>query len=78
MESAEKSEGRLGDAGEFYQHETDTSRREMLAKIGRFAYVAPALALLAQPKAVQAYGTRPGYGYGDSNHTHSGPPGLNK
>jgi hypothetical protein len=59
----------------------DGARREALAKIGRFVYVAPALALLAQPKGAQAgygRGTRPGYGYGDPNHIHTGPPGLNK
>lgn len=69
----------LDEAGEV---ETDAARREVLARIGRFAYAAPALALLAEPKRAQAGygrgGTRPGYGYGDKNHTHSGPPGLNK
>jgi hypothetical protein len=58
------------------------ARREVLAKIGRFAYAAPALALLAAPQRAQAGygrgGTKPGWGYGDTNHTHSGPPGLNK
>jgi hypothetical protein len=49
----------------------------MLAKIGQFAYAAPALALLAEPKAVYAYGSRPGNGWGDTNHDHSGPPGQN-
>jgi hypothetical protein len=58
------------------QDGTDASRREMLAKIGRFAYVAPALALLAEPKAVRAYGSKPGNGFGDQSQTHSGPPGL--
>jgi hypothetical protein len=33
---------------------------------------------LAEPKAVDAYGTKPGHGYGDKNHYHSGPPGQNK
>ena len=36
-----------------------TDRREVLATIGRFAYVAPALALLAEPKFAHA-----GYGRG--------------
>jgi hypothetical protein len=31
--------------------EEDTSRRELLGKIGRFAYVAPALTLLSEPGA---------------------------
>jgi hypothetical protein len=68
--------------GEVQGDGADAARREVLAKIGRFAYVAPALALLAEPKGAQAGygrgGTRPGYGYGDKNHSHSGPPGLNK
>ncbi|QIG51811.1 hypothetical protein G5V57_31345 [Nordella sp. HKS 07] len=32
----------------------EASRRAVLKKIGRFAYAAPALALLAQPKRAQA------------------------
>lgn len=67
-----------GTGGQVDDDQAEASRREVLAKIGRFAYAAPALALLAEPKSVQAYGTRPGYGYGDQNHYHSGPPGLNK
>jgi hypothetical protein len=62
--------------------EIDPARREVLVKIGRFAYAAPALALLARPQRAQAGygrgGTKPGWGYGDNNHTHSGPPGLQK
>lgn len=34
--------------------EDDMVRRDLLAGIGRFAYAAPALALLAQPRAAQA------------------------
>ena len=78
MKSVGGNRAHSGDGGEVHHHETDASRREMLAKIGRFAYAAPALALLAEPKSVQAYGTRPGYGYGDPNHIHTGPPGLNE
>ena len=75
-----KSAGETEDhrAGEANHDELDGSRREVLAKIGRFAYVAPALALLSEPKSGGAYGTKPGWGYGDKNHEHSGPPGLNK
>jgi hypothetical protein len=75
MERARGHEDRLRDAGGISQEDTDASRREILAKIGQFAYAAPALALLAEPKAVDAYGTKPGHGYGDKNHDHSGPPG---
>ena len=46
-------------AGEVRPEQTDPARREVLATIGRFAYVAPALALLAQPKFAHA-----GYGRG--------------
>jgi hypothetical protein len=74
MENAKRSDDRLSDAG-LSQDDTDASRRDVLAKIGHFAYAAPALALLAEPKAVEAYGTRPGNGYGDPNHDHTGPPG---
>ncbi len=62
----------------------EAARRAVLLKIGRFAYAAPALALLAQPRRAQAGygsgggGTKPGNGFGDKNHTHTGPPGQNK
>jgi hypothetical protein len=77
MESANVSDDRPSEAGGLSQDDLDASRREILGKIGQFAYVAPALALLAEPKAVNAYGTRPGNGYGDKNHVHTGPPGQN-
>ena len=52
-------------AGEVRPEQTD--RREVLATIGRFAYVAPALALLAQPKFAHAgYGRGGGDGGGTS------------
>ena len=63
---------RPSDAGGLSQDETDASRREMLTKIGQFAYAAPALALLAEPKTVAAYGSRRGNGWGDTNHHHNG------
>ena len=77
MESAKKSDDRPSDEGGLSQDDLDASRREILGKIGQFVYVAPALALLAQPKTVDAYGTRPGNGRGEHNHDHSGPPGQN-
>ena len=43
------------------------ARREVLAKIGRFAYVAPALVLLTEPK--QAHAT---YGRGEKKHSDRG------
>ena len=81
MEQGSSKEPRLDKAGEGQSDRTDAARREVLAKIGRFVYVAPALALLAQPKGAQAgygRGTKPGWGFGDKNHKHSGPPGLKK
>lgn len=60
------------------------ARRKFLKKAGRFAVVTPpAIALLLgtslNSRAIAASGgSKPGYGYGDPNHTHSGPPGLNK
>lgn len=82
MEQASRNQSHLGDVGDAQPEQTDAERREVLAKIGRFIYVAPALALLAQPKAAQAGygrgGTKPGWGWGDKNHKHSGPPGLEK
>ena len=32
----------------------------------------------AGPNSRDAQGCKPGWGYGDKNHCHSGPPGLNK
>jgi hypothetical protein len=82
MENASGHKAPLEESGDVRPDEIDPARREVLAKIGRFAYAAPALALLAAPQRAQAGygrgGTKPGWGYGDTNHTHSGPPGLNK
>jgi hypothetical protein len=47
-----------------------TDRREVLATIGRFAYVAPALALLAEPKFAHA-----GYGRGGGDGGGGGDSG---
>jgi hypothetical protein len=77
----ERDRGTSHEVDQVRPDEADPARREVLATIGRFVYVAPALALLAQPKAAQAgYGrsTKPGWGFGDKNHHHSGPPGLLK
>jgi hypothetical protein len=58
MESSKRSDDRPSDAGGLSEDNTDASRRETLAKIGQFAYAAPALALLAEPKAADAYGKK--------------------
>jgi hypothetical protein len=62
MESVGETNGHRDHQGEVSHDETDTARREMLAKMGQFAYAAPALVLLAEPRAVQAYG-KGGGGY---------------
>lgn len=59
----------------------DQARREFLKKAGRFAAVTPPavsllLATTMNSRAVAASGgTRPGWGFGDKNHDHTGPPG---
>ncbi|OHV88586.1 hypothetical protein [Mesorhizobium sp. ORS 3428] len=58
------------------------ARRDFLKKAGRFAAVTPpAITLLLgtslNSKAIaKSGGTRPGWGFGDKNHDHLGPPGL--
>ena len=60
------------------------ARRAFLAKAGRFAAVPPPLmatmlAVTSTPALANGSGSsRPGHGYGDKNHHHSGPPGKNK
>ena len=64
----------------------DQARRDFLKKVGRFAAVTPpAITLLlgtslnsraiAQSSGSGRGGSRPGWGLGDSNHGHTGPPG---
>jgi hypothetical protein len=44
--------------------------------IGVLAMLAVAIAILAGSAfAKNDGGTRPGWGYGDKNHVHTGPPG---
>jgi hypothetical protein len=71
-------------AGEARAEQTAPARREVLATIGRFAYVAPALALLAEPKFAHAgYGRGGGggggsFGGGDGGSTGGGGNGVYK
>ena len=57
------------------------ARRDFLKKAGRFAVVTPpAITLLLgtslNSRAIaKSNGTRPGWGFGDNNHIHTGPPG---
>ena len=67
----------------------DQARRDFLKKAGRFAVVTPpaitlllgtslnsrAIAHSAGSGGKGKGGSRPGYGWGDQNHTHLGPPG---
>jgi len=66
----------------------DQARRDFLKKAGRFAVVTPpAITLLLgtslNSRAIArsagsggSGGSRPGHGFGDSNHGHRGPPGY--
>lgn len=61
-------------------HEADNDRREFLKTCGRFAVVTPPavtflLSTSMSSKAIAASNGRPGHGFGDKNHNHSGPPG---
>lgn len=60
--------------------EAHDDRREFLKKCGQFAVVTPPavtflLSTSMSSKAIAASGGRPGNGWGDGNHEHSGPPG---
>ena len=66
--------------GQETHQDNHDDRREFLKKCGRFAVVTPPavtflLSTSMSSKAIAASGGRPGYGYGDPNHEHSGPPG---
>lgn len=58
------------------------ARRDFLKRAGRFAAVTPpAITLLlgtslSSRAIAKSGGSRPGYGWGDKNHIHVGPPGL--
>lgn len=62
----------------------EQARRHFLKQAGRFAAVTPpAIAFLLgttlNSRAIAASsGSKPGWGYGDKKHKHSGPPGLAK
>jgi hypothetical protein len=63
--------------------EEDRDRREFLKKCGQFAAVTPPavtflLSTSLTSKAIAASSGRPGWGWGDKNHDHLGPPGLTK
>jgi hypothetical protein len=43
--------------------------------IATVAIAAAAIAMLAGVALASSGGTKPGLGYGDKNHVHTGPPG---
>ncbi|RJT29258.1 hypothetical protein D3227_32385 [Mesorhizobium waimense] len=57
------------------------ARRDFLKKAGRFAAVTPPAITpllgtsLSSAAIAKSGGSRPGNGWGDKNHIHSGPPG---
>ena len=58
----------------------EDDRREFLKNCGRFAIITPPavtflLSTSMSSRAIAASSGRPGNGFGDSNHVHSGPPG---
>jgi len=62
------------------QTPAEDNRRGFLKKCGTFAVVTPPavsflLSTTMSSKAIAASGGRPGHGYGDKNHGHTGPPG---
>lgn len=69
--------------GQESHYEADDGRREFLKKCGRFAVITPPavtflLSTSMSSKAIAASSGRPGNGFGDTNHDHSGPPGQVK
>jgi hypothetical protein len=71
MQDTQNSANDREKAGEVRTEQTAPARREVLATIGRFAYVAPALALLAEPKFAHAgYGRGGGKGGGWGKKHH--------
>ncbi|TJW07325.1 MAG: hypothetical protein E5W82_24265 [Mesorhizobium sp.] len=62
---------------------SELGRRDFVKGVGKFAVLTPAtvtmlLDVSMNSPAVAASGGRPGWGFGDTNHTHSEPPGLAK
>lgn len=64
----------------------EQARRDFLRKAGQFAAVTPPAIIVLlgtslSSRAIAASngkGVRPGWGWGDKNHSHSGPPGRKK
>lgn len=61
----------------------EDDRRAFLKKCGTFAAMTPPavtflLSTSMSSKAIAASSGRPGHGYSDDDHIHTGPPGQNK
>lgn len=61
----------------------DEARRRFLKQTGKYAALTPPsvtmlLAVSMNSKAIAGSGGRPGWGYGDKNHGHTGPRGLRR
>ena len=81
------------DGQDYADPNSSLARRDFIKGVGKFAAVTPAAVTLLlevsmNSPAVAASGgggsgdggsgAKPGNGFGDKNHTHSGPPGQNK
>lgn len=63
--------------------ESTLGRRDFISGMGKFAVLTPpAVTMLLHVSmsspAVASSGGKPGWGFGDTNHIHTGPPGQNK
>ena len=60
----------------------EQARRDFLKKAGRFAVLTPPAVTMFLGTSMNspaiALSVRPGNGWGDENHKHSGPPGQKK
>lgn len=52
-----------------------TSKMRLLVGLGTVATAGALVATMALAKGNTGDNTRPGWGYGDKNHVHTGPPG---
>lgn len=62
--------------------ESTLGRRNFIKGVGKFAILTPPTVTMLlhtsmNSHAVGGSGGRPGWGFGDTNHVHTGPPGQN-
>jgi hypothetical protein len=63
--------------------ESTLGRRNFIKGVGKFAILTPPTVTMLlhtsmNSPAVAGSGGKPGWGWGDKNHVHTGPPGLYK